>query len=92
MHIKILIMIYIVYLILLLVGLLLGLANKVCLSYIINNGKFNKNTLLLSSFLRILLVSLILFFIIKINYKFIIPLFVGFPLSRFFIKNIRVTK
>lgn len=83
-------MIYIVYLILFIFGLIVGIVNKICLSYVINSGKFNKNVLLLSSFIRILLVSLILFFIIKIDYRFIIPLFIGFSLSRFFIKKIRI--
>jgi hypothetical protein len=82
-------MAYIIYLFLFVFGLTIGILNKMCLSYVINSGKFNKNILLLSSFIRILLVSLILFFIIKINYRFILPLFIGFSLSKFFIKKIR---
>ena len=80
-------MVYILYFVLFLIGLILGILNKVCLLYIINSGKFSKNKLLISSSIRILLISLILFFVAKINYSFIIPSFIGFFLSKLFIKK-----
>lgn len=81
---------FFVFFTMVLIGLFIGVINKKCLMNTINNRKLSKNFLLLSSFLRILLVSLILFFIIKIDYRFIVPLFIGFSLSRFFIKKIRI--
>ena len=77
---------------LILIGLILGILNKILLIKTINNGKFNKKSLLISSFVRILLVSLILFFIVKINIRFTIPLFLGLFLSKFVFKNIRIKK
>ena len=83
---------FFIYFFVLLLGIFIGIVNRLYLIKTINNGNFNKKSLLISSFIRILLVSLILFFIIKINIRFTIPLFLGLFLSKFVFKNIRIKK
>lgn len=64
-----------------LIGFIIGIVNKRLLRLTVDKLGFKKNLLIQLSMLRIVIVSIIFFFIIKYKYILSLPLFVGYLLS-----------
>ena len=64
-----------------LIGFIIGIVNKRLLRLKVDKLGFKKNLLIQLSMLRIIIVSIIFFFIIKYKYILSLPLFVGYLLS-----------
>lgn len=70
-----------VNIIILMVGFMIGIINKKLLCLTIDKFCLKKNLLIQLSILRIIIVSIIFFFIIKYKYILSLPLFIGYLLS-----------